>query len=91
MIPEDKQISEAYATALTKYDISDNYKLLVPIQDLPKVRLFMNQLKRGIIPQKDNLTAYMPIIELVDRVIENGPDAVEQLKTLAFRGDHTKV
>lgn len=84
----DELLAEAYATAVTKYDISDNYKHLIPQQDLPKIRLLMSELKRGIPPKKANITAYLPIIEMIDRIVENGPEAVRKFKELAFQGDH---
>ena len=87
----DELLAEAYSTSVTKYDISDNYKHLIPLNDLPKIRIFMQQLKRGVPPQKENITAYMPIIEMVDRIVENGPESVAKLKALAFQGDHVST
>ena len=49
----DELLSEAYGSTITKYDISDNYKHLIPLNDLPKIRIFMSSLKRGIPPQKE--------------------------------------
>ena len=87
----DELLSEAYGSTITKYYISDNYTHLIPLNDLPKIRIFMSSLKRGIPPQKETITAFMPVIEMIDRIVENGPDSVAKLKALAFQGDHVST
>jgi hypothetical protein len=86
----DKELLEAYSSAVMKFDISEHYKHLVPQDDLPKLRMFLTTVRRGQVPQKEYITAYGPIFEMVDKIVENGPEAISKLKALAFQGDHVR-
>ncbi len=86
----DKELSEAYSSAVMKFDISENYKYLVPVDDLPKLRMFITQVRRGLQPQKEYISSYGPIFEMIDKIVENGPEAISKLKALAFQGDHVR-